>query len=168
MKNLFSKITLSAILLVSWAFFSFGQSEKPSDVTQISKSEIQTVSYCDLINNEDRYNWKTVRVEAIYVTFFEKSVIYIPDCREGNAREYQTWVDFSDDLSDVKSQRRMIKRINKFQKKDNETYGGGAARVIFVGKFQGSGYYGHQSGYRYRIEVDSIELVESVPKKASR
>ena len=167
-KNLFSKTTLSTLLLVLCAISSFSQKVKSSEATQTSNSEVSTVSYCDLINNDEKYNGKTIRVEVIYVTFFEKSVIFNPECKEGNTREYQTWIDFSDGLSDVKSQRHMIKRINKFQKKLNERLGGGAARVVFVGKFQGSGYYGHQGGYRYRMEVDSIELVESVSEKASR
>ncbi len=167
-EELLLKTTLATLLLVLCSMVSLGQGRSTSGATQIAKLKTQPVSYCELINNEKNYDGQSVRVEAIYVTFFEKSVIFLPDCRDGIGREYQTWVEFNDSLSDIKRQRHMIKRINKLQDKVDERYGGGAAMVVFRGTFQGSGHYGHLGGYRFRLQVDSIESVGAVPKRTSR
>lgn len=132
-----------------------------SSAAQNPEQAAPTVSYCDLLRNSDLYNFKLVRVRALYETDFELSIINAPECWI-----LKTWVDF-DDNWEQRSSWRLRRAINGIRWRV-------PLDVVFVGKFESNGRYGHMDMYGHRLTVFKVEAVEQLgrfralpkPKKA--
>src|SRR5258708_7854912 len=83
----------------------YGQFRPPKietqEIEQLSKSEIPTISYCELGRSPTTYNQKFVRVHGVYVVVGgEYSNLYDLSCLSNPTREEkleietQTWVSF--------------------------------------------------------------------------
>jgi hypothetical protein len=106
------------------------------EIEQASKSEIRTVSYCELVRNPKLYDKKFIRVHGLYVLREEHSNIYDPTClvnptsKEIAKAGNETWIDFNDHY--------VTQPTPEFAKFKSEI---GSlpwqADVVFVGKFFG-------------------------------
>ena len=115
-------------------------------------SENETVACCDLIANAEKYNGKTVSVNATYRYGFETQEIYCIGCREVG----KTWLEIGFDLP--VSSKKLIKKFPK----DN-----GTINAVFSGKFESSdGPFG-DGGYRFRLVLHEIAESKIVTKSGA-
>lgn len=114
----------------------------------------QTVAYCDLLEHATKFRNQIIRVEAIYETDFERSVITSPSCPTPVP---MTWVTFNGQWESrtTPSVRKTVAKAKWRVPLD----------VVFVGKFETDGRCGHMDMYPLSLEVYKVE-VATVPKSA--
>ena len=137
----------------------------PKEIEQLFKSEIQTVSYCDLVQNPTQYNQKLIRVHGVYAeTGGEYSNLYDPTClsnptpTERYLAETQTWVEFNE-AYESQTKPGIVKIFDQLR------YYYQRADVIIVAKFYGpekNRGYGHQGVAKLMLDVIRIEQVQPV------
>lgn len=114
-------------------------------------SEIPTIAYCDLLRHPELYEGKVVRIGAIYRYGFEWSEFYCFSC----LNQGQTWVDFDESYSS-----RTKSKIKRKLSGNGEI--GRTISVVAVGRFYGSGGYGHMGAYRYKFLVSYVEQAKVI------
>ena len=93
-----------------------------------------------------------IRVQAMYETDFEKSVITSASCPTPLP---MVWVDF-DDHWESRTGRSVRKAVSNVKWR-------APLDVVFIGKFKADGPYGHMNMYPLLIEVYKVEAA-SAPK----
>jgi hypothetical protein len=134
--------------------------------------DIPVVSYCELVNNAEKFDQKFVRVKAIYSRGFESSIFYDESCENNKV----SWVNLNagyeknTDSYLLKRFRKMIKGSNREKPREFE--------LSMVGKFDGkrqastlktpaktftfSVGYGHLDAFDYQLTVLKIEEVKKI------
>jgi hypothetical protein len=135
-------------------------------------SDVPTVSYCELVNNAEKYDQQFVRVAATYSRGFESSIFFDKSCENVEV----TWAKFIP-AYEKNTQSGLVKRFRQLlkgssQRKTREF------ELLVVGKFDGkrqvstlqtkmktftfSVGYGHDDAFDYQITVLKIEKVEKL------
>jgi hypothetical protein len=79
----------------------------------------ETVTFCDLVRNPEKYTGRVVTVRALYRVGFEWSELYCPECRNQRA-----WLEFPYDMDDLdKASQRVLKQ--KRREAEKRVAGGG-------------------------------------------
>ncbi|HEY2823599.1 MAG TPA: hypothetical protein VGJ06_21315 [Candidatus Acidoferrum sp.] len=108
----------------------------------------ESVSFCDLLRNPEKYDGKEVIVRATWRYGFEWSQFYCIDCLP----KQTTWLEISPDLDEKSS--RVLRRRPK----------SGIVNITVQGIFQSGGHFGHLNGYQNRFiarEVKDVVVVSS-------
>jgi hypothetical protein len=108
----------------------------------------ETVSFCDLLRNPERYDGKEVIVRATWRYGFEWSQFYCIDC----SPKQTTWLEISPGLDEESS--RVLQRRPK----------AGIVNITVRGLFQSGGHFGHLNGYQNRFIARSVSNVAVVSK----
>ena len=123
------------------------QSTGAGAVTNQVVASVQTVAYCDILQHSDKFKNKMVRVQAVYETDFEKSVINSPACPA--PFPMRLWVEF-DERWESRTPRKVRKKVSNLKWRV-------PLDVVFVGKIKTDGKYGHMDMYPIEIEVYKVE-----------
>lgn len=125
----------------------------------------QSVTFSQLISNADKYNGKTITLEAFYFSGFEISAISesVGPSTSGDWRIVPTgtliWVEggISQELQ------------NKLYTQTTmpSGYAEHLGKLKITGKFETGSQYGHLDAYRYQIFITSAELLEWSPPPAA-
>jgi hypothetical protein len=125
----------------------------------------QSVAFSQLISRADRYNGKTVNLEAFFFSGFEISVIAetVGPATSGAWRIVPTGT-----LVWVKSG--ITEKI--FDKLYRQTttpsgYPENIGKLRITGTFETGGKYGHMNAYNYQIAITNAELMEWTPPPAA-
>jgi hypothetical protein len=100
------------------------------------ESSSQTVIFCELLNNPDRYNMKEVIVRATYKYGYEWSYLYCLNCLEKG----KVWLEFPFEL-DAPATKALKGAPN----------GSGTVNVTLEGTFIKCGGCGHLNGYPFKF-----------------
>lgn len=133
-------------------------------------SDVQTVSYCELVNNAEKYDQQFLRVKATYSSGFESSIFFDDSCSD-NKVSWATFVSaYEQNTKSV-----VLNKLNKLfkrssQKKHREI------EMLIVGKFDGkrqvstlktpaktftfSMGYGHMNAFDYQLTVLKVEKIK--------
>lgn len=125
----------------------------------------QPVTFSQLISQADRYNGKTVTLEAFYFSGFEISALSgsVGPADSGAWRIVPTgtlvWAvgNISPELYDKLYAQTVTP----------SGYTERLGRLKITGKFETGGRYGHLDAYQYRMIVTSAELLEWAPPPAA-
>ena len=125
----------------------------------------ESVTFSQLISRADKYNGKTVTLEAFYFSGFEISAISgsVGPSSSGVWRIVPTgtlvWVagGISQELQDKLYA----------QSETPSGYTERVGKLKITGKFETGGKYGHLDAYQYRITITSAELLEWTPPPAA-
>src|SRR5690348_6523992 len=106
-----SRSLLTALMLASlYAGSTQSQSTGTRAVTKQILASAKTISYCDLLQHSENFKNQVIRVEAIYETDFEKSVVTSASCPTPLP---MIWVDFDDHWQSrtVRSVRKVVSNV---------------------------------------------------------
>lgn len=131
-------LALMAICL----FFSLSV---PSQVVATGNVPITDISFCELVQNPQRFDQKTIRVAAVYRYGQYWNELFCPGCKRDDRISFEIGADF-----ESKTRKKLRKRIKHSDR-------GRTLNVLVVGKFVGSGNFGHRGALRFALIVDSIE-----------
>src|SRR5882724_2001771 len=129
--------------------------EGPPRMSETVK-QAQTVQWCDLVHNPERYEQQVVRTRALYYRDHENTSLYEREC--DNERSTPVWAvnDPSYVYSDERIRQRFVELI-----RPTGTSSSGTAMVTVVGKFEtGGGPYGHLGGYHSQFSIIRLEEAE--------
>jgi len=107
-----------------------------------------TVKFCELLRKAEDYKGKEVRVRALYRTDFEESSLHSPYCYA----PWLVWVKFDPTMRGCDN-RGAMKRLNKHQ-------WGTSVDVVFIGRLETEGSYGHMDMYPMQFAVSYVEEVK--------
>jgi hypothetical protein len=107
------------------------------------------VSFCDLVQNPEKFNGKEVTVRATYRYGFEWEQLYCLDCLDKG----KAWLEIPADIDDASE--KAMKQAPK---------GAGIVNLTIQGTFMSGGTYGHLNGYRYQFVAKEISNVAVVLK----
>jgi hypothetical protein len=162
------KLLTSALLIIAFCLTITAQSKKMF-------SNVPTVSYCELINNAEKYDQQFIKVRATYSRGFESSIFFDESCENNKV----SWIKFTS-AYEQNTNKHLLKRFRKsikgsYQKKPPEI------EILIVGKFDGKRQistlktpvktftfsigYGHMDAFDYQIMVLKLEAVNSVKEK---
>jgi len=138
----------------------------------LSKIDIPTVPFCDLVSHADKYDNQIVRTQAIIYYGFEASVLYHVGCDR-----FDTWAAY-DSSYDGKTQqgKRLFKMLTKGNSGDYNS-----AQVTVVGRFLGKKQvafrvkdktyytgYGHMNMFDSQLTIMRLDDVTPTPREARR
>lgn len=133
-----SRPSWTALIVIFFACCPMGYGAKTSSVR---------TSYCTLTSDPSSFVGKHILVRAVYRYGFEIQRLDAPECCP--IKKLKIWVEIGS--LDGKSKR----LFGKFPK------GMGLVLATFSGIFETGGPFG-DGGYRYKLTVDKIDLVEAV------
>ena len=132
---------------------------------------VETVSLCQLTRHWDKYDHRTVRIEANFLAEYEVAEIYDPSC--ATRGENTAWVEYgSPDPVPTELSGKLNKLLKKYWR----------ARITVVGEFDGprkvetppgispeaadimrktNSRYGHLSGWQFQFIFSKVEKVEA-------
>ena len=113
-------------------------------------TDAQTVEFCDLQKNTEKFNGKMVRVRALWKTDFEESTLSAPSCAYPLP---SIWVDFEKSWESRTSWR---------VRHATDRVRWGMHDVVSVGMIRTGGRFGHQDMYSDVIEVYRVEAVRQL------
>ncbi len=152
------KIVLGIIFTLTFALSVSTQ----QDVRAPSES-VQTVDYCLLRKEPERYNGKEVRVNGIYLRSYEISAFYSTACVDDS--RYETWVDrFS--LAKRGSDQETSAIVSTFL----SGKAGSELEVTMTGVFRAAtegGGFGHLNRSKFQLEVSFIEKAKLLPDEVA-
>ena len=132
-----TRIAVLALIIMYGAFSVSGQvpvatststSVNTPPAPDLSKIDIPTVGFCDLVDNPQKYDSQIVRTQAIIYYGFEASVLYLPACNK-----LDTWASYDPSYDGkAKESKKLYKILTKG--KDNDYR---IAEIIIVGRFTG-------------------------------
>ena len=136
----------------------------------LSKIEIPTVEFCDLVSAPERYDNQIVSTHAIIYYGFEASVLYLPACNK-----LDTWAAYDPSYDGrAKESKELYKILTKG--KDNDYR---LADVTLVGRFIGKKQvafklkdktyymgYGHMNMFPYQFTIMQVENAKAAPANA--
>jgi hypothetical protein len=122
------------------------QSTGTGAVTKQIVASAQAVAYCDLLEHSEKFKNHVIRVQGIYETDFEKSVITSASCPTPLP---MVWADFDEhwESRTTRSVRKMVSNVKWREPLD----------AVFIGKFKTDGRYGHMDMYPLSLEVYKVE-----------
>jgi len=121
--------------------------QKPTDA-------VPSLTYSELIAQQSEYANTRIRVTGSWHILFEISSLHAPG---GNIRKDAAWVFLeSDDLCEGSKSK--LKSIGDYA---------GEMSVVFTGKLQAGGGFGHQNGYKYQFVVDCVESIRKIRRPKS-
>lgn len=112
-------------------------------------SAVQTVAYCDLLDHNQAFKDKMIRVRALYQTDFEQSALTSPSCA---LPMLLTWVDFEKSW-ESRTSWRLRRAIDHCQWRVQ-------IDVVLVGRFKTGNSFGHMGMYPFLLEVYKVEAVK--------
>ena len=133
----------------------------------LSKIDIPTVGFCDLVDNPQKYDSQIVRTQAIIYYGFEASALYLPACNK-----LDTWASYDPSYDGkAKESKKLYKILTKG--KDNDYR---IAEIIIVGRFTGKKQvafklkdktiymgYGHMNMFPYQFTIMRVESAKAAP-----
>jgi hypothetical protein len=134
------------LILIAVSVLPFAS--RKATAQQISKSD--SISFCDLLRNPEKYDGKEVTVSASYRYGFEWQEIFCLDCRDKG----KTWLEMDDDIITAESER-ILKRLPK-----ND----GTVNALFTGIFVSSRSSFGDGGYRFGFLLKKISQAKVVTK----
>ena len=132
------------------------QSAEAGAATNQVVASAQTATYCDLLEHSERFKNQIVRVQAIYETDFEKSVITSSACPL--PFPMMIWVNFSDGW-ESRTNRKVRKAVLNAKWRV-------PLNVVFIGKIKTDGRYGHMDMYPLLIEVYKVDAAATLKDTA--
>lgn len=111
-------------------------------------TEPQTVEFCELLQKAKEYKGKEVRIRALYRTNFEEASLHSPHCY----LPWFVWVEFDTPLRSC-DYRGAMKKLDKQQ-------WGTSVDVVFIGRLETDGSYGHMDMYPMQFVVTCVEEVK--------
>ena len=129
---------------------SQSQSTAADQATNQTTPNAESIAYCDLLAQSERFNGQTIRVQAVYETDFEESVITSPSCPTPLP---MIWVTFEGQW-ESRTKRSVRKAVTKAKWRV-------PLDVVFVGKFKTDGKYGHMDMYPLSFEVYQVEAARA-------
>ena len=131
----------------------------------LSKIEITTVEFCDLVGNPEKYDKQIVRTRAFLLYGFEASGLFLPACNK-----LDTWAAY-DSSYDAKAKE--SKKLYKILTKGNDNKDR-VAEVVIVGRFYGKKQvafklrdktyytgYGHLNISDYQFTIMRVDLAKA-------
>jgi hypothetical protein len=149
---------------------STGTPSHSAPAPDLSKIEIPTVNFCDLVHNPEKFDKQILRTQAIIYYGFEASVLYVTACDK-----FDTWASYDSTYDEkAKEGRKLYKLLTKGKYSDYKR-----ADVIIVGRFDGrrqqfsltlkngknfsySMGYGHLNVYPYQFTIMRVEKAKAV------
>lgn len=138
----------------------------------LSKMDIPTVSFCDLVSHPDKYDNQIIRTQAIIYYGFEASVLYHVNCDR-----FDTWAAYDNSYDGKTKQGKKLYKM--LTKGDGGDYN--SAQVTIVGRFLGKkpvAYrlkdktyymgYGHLNMFDYQLKIMRLDDVTPTPRDAVR
>ena len=135
-------------------------------------ADVPTISYCELINNAEKYDQRFVRVRVTYSISFEQALFFDESCE--NVRV--SWAEFIQ-ASEDNTKAYLLKKLHRLIKRrrlDTPR----KAELLIVGKFDGERQisilktpvktftfsigFGHMNSFDYQLTVLKIEEVKPV------
>ena len=125
-----------------------------------ARSDVPTITFCQLVSHPDQFNNKIVRTEAVFHVNLESQVLYNPSCY---SEDKTMWVEFSNSYTYSNDEIKNTFDRLLCQTKPCPTR---SVRVTVVGRFERTSDvdYDHLNGYQLNFEVLRIEKVEAVAK----
>jgi hypothetical protein len=132
--------------LLAFVLLSFTTASGGTDVS-LSKTDIPTVDYCDLIHNPSLYDGKEIRLRGVYsVSGKTDSKFFSSACGSGSS----LWVDFAPAYQSC-TKPALVKRLAQMTRKSGVRWGRPHVTVIvveyrsamieFVGTFRATNHY---------------------------
>jgi len=149
---------------------STGTPTNSPSAPDLSKIEIRTVAFCDLVGTPEKYDNQIVRTQAIIYFGFEASLLYLPGCNNLN-----TWAAYDPSYDGkARGSRKLYKILTKGNENDYKT-----AEITSVGRFLGKMQiaskfknttfymgYGHMNMYPYQFTIMRVESAKAAPADA--
>ena len=140
-------------LVLIGAATAHSQSKGSPPSTKQAAASGAPVTYCELLEHAEKYENQVVRVDAMYETDFEKSVITSQACPTPVP---MIWVNF-DEHWESRTTRKVRKTVSDLKWRV-------PLNVVFIGRFKTDGHFGHMDMYPLLIEVLRV-VSASAPKK---
>jgi hypothetical protein len=175
-KGMLIRIVLMTLVAIAGLLIANGQvpvttsTSSPTDsppAPDLSKIDIPTVGFCDLVHNPEKYDNQIVRTQAIIYYGFEASVLYLPACKK-----FDTWAAYDRSYdAKTKESKKLYKILTKGS--DDRT-----ADVIIVGRFSGKRQvafkvkdktyymgYGHMNMFDYQFTIMRVDTAKAAHAK---
>jgi len=123
-----------------------------SQTNSHSSEAVPTISYCELMQNPDKYVGQMVRVSATWDAGFEWSYLYHRDCI---AHRNEAHVDFVEEENSCPQTKKNLKKINR-------KYVNSKGDVVVVGKLRASGSYGHMGALSREFVITCLESYKAI------
>ncbi len=126
-----------------------------SGVSQVRSTDdvpITDVSFCELVENPQKFDQKMIRIAAVYRYGQYWNELYCPGCKREDRISFEIGTDFES------------KTPKKFRRRIKHSDRGRTLNVIVVGKFVGSGNFGHRGSQHFALIVDAIEDAQIILK----
>lgn len=124
------RIFLFVIILAQVTYCVLGQSADSANKNS-KERKIETVDFCQLIENPNLYEGKEIRTVAIYAYGGEDFIVlYCPQCYKAGTLE-----PFFTDLYETRTKPKIAKKLSR------ENHSSGTVKVIITGKVQKYGFY---------------------------
>jgi hypothetical protein len=133
---------ISIIIALFFSSMAWGQGKlKDND-------NIETVSFCEIIQTPKDFAEKKIRLKAIFRFGYEWSELFCLNCKG------RIWLEYGDSFDNLTKS--SIRKKVKWSEK------GKTVNIVAVGKLYISGRYGHLGGYKYKFVTDYIEEAEVI------
>ena len=138
----------------------------------LSKMDIPTIGFCELVSHLDKYDNQIVRTQAIIYYGFEASVLYHTNCDR-----FDTWAAYDSSYDgNTKLGKKLYKMLTKGNAGDYNS-----AQVVIVGRFLGKKQvayrlkdktyymgYGHLNMSDYQMTIMRLDDITPTPRNAVR
>src|SRR4030095_6530689 len=132
------------LIIIAAMVIELSSQTNSQKVIPLPSRDVQTVEFCELFQKAASLKDKEVRVRALYRTNFEESSLYSPVCYA----PMLTWVEFNPTHRSCTTK--------KMQKKLDQMQWGKSVDVIFIGRFETKGQYGHMDMYPTKFVVTCV------------
>ncbi len=147
-------------MLLLLLIFALVQQESKKDSLG-NKSDPPLVTYCELVENPEKYHDKVVRFKASAHCGWHECFFYDLACDEKEKRAYAVLSCDTDEACE--------KLQAAFSQKATYDLLRNRIELVAIGKFKGSGEYGKlqigSKGFRFQLEITKIEKTFPVPEK---
>ena len=128
-----------------------------------SKSDIQTVSYCEILRHPNLYVGKEIRFRALYTSVFEMSAFSSALCKGDS---YMVWVEFEDASIQSSTRAQTYQRFEKMMTRyaDERWVIFNTEMLVTAVLDNSQTGYGHMGMYRFLATVKSIEKLGKTKK----
>ncbi|HLL74065.1 MAG TPA: hypothetical protein VK421_02115 [Pyrinomonadaceae bacterium] len=133
----------------------------------LSKTEVPTVGFCDLVSDPEKYDSQVVRTKALIYFGFETSSLYLPACRQ-----LDTWAAYDPSYDGKAKESKKLYKILAGGKSNYYKI----AEVTIVGRFIGKKQvviklkdktyytgYGHMNMFPYQFIILRVESAKAAP-----
>ena len=169
-------LPLNLFLILSLT--SLTRQVSPTEKLSPIPSEVPTVTFCELVNNQASYNQKIVRLKVRYragfeIAAFENDLKCSPSPRPlidvdfDGAYRSCTDKKVQKDLSRLMEVRR--NKVMEVRRAELTVVGqfNGAKEVVRIGDYVSTPGYGHLGGHPYQFVIKCVERVQKVTKEGA-